>query len=92
MAPMSADRHNTTRPEGYIMWKSRFQGEFVSWADVVLSCEYKCNEGVDDSDDVCAHQGLCDMVICLPLTLGHVQVHVEHATCHARRSMPLSHM
>jgi hypothetical protein len=58
MAPMSADRHNATRPDGYMVLKSRFEDGTVSWADVVLSCEYKRNEGVDDSDDVCTHQGL----------------------------------
>jgi hypothetical protein len=58
MAPMSADRHNATRPDGYMVLKRRFQGGTVSWADVVLSCEYKRNKGVDDSDDVCTHQGL----------------------------------
>jgi hypothetical protein len=58
MAPMSADRHNATRPDGYMVLKSRLQGEALSWADIVLSCEYKHHNGVEDLDDVSTHQGL----------------------------------
>jgi hypothetical protein len=58
MAPMSADRHNATRPDGYMVLKSRSQQGTISWANVVLSCEYKQNGGVEDLDDVSTHQGL----------------------------------
>jgi hypothetical protein len=36
MAPMSADRHNATRPDGYMLAKDMFQEGTVSWADVLL--------------------------------------------------------
>jgi hypothetical protein len=41
MALMSADRHNATRPDGYMLVKDRLQERTVSWADVLLLCEYK---------------------------------------------------
>jgi hypothetical protein len=56
MAPMSADRHNATQPDGYLLVKNRIQGETVSWADIVLSCEYKCKDGNEQLDDVSVHR------------------------------------
>ena len=41
LAPKSAERYNSSRPDGYMLVKDRLQAETVSWADVVLSCEYK---------------------------------------------------
>jgi hypothetical protein len=58
MAPMSSDRHNATRPDGYLLVKDRLQERTVSWADVLLSCEYKREEGDEELDDVSIHQGL----------------------------------
>ena len=52
MAPMSADRHNATRPDGYLLAKDRMQEQTVSRADVVLSCEYKRNDGNEKLDIV----------------------------------------
>jgi hypothetical protein len=57
MAPKSADRHNASRPDGYMLVKDRFQEETISWAVVVLSCEYKRKEGDEDLDDVTIHLG-----------------------------------
>ncbi|KIM74927.1 hypothetical protein PILCRDRAFT_92352 [Piloderma croceum F 1598] len=51
MAPKSADRHNASRPDGYMLVKDRLQGETVPWADVVLSCEYKQKEGDKNLDN-----------------------------------------
>jgi hypothetical protein len=58
MSPKSADRHNASRPDGYMLVKDRLQGETVSWSDVVLSCEYKRKEGDEDLDDVTMYLGL----------------------------------
>jgi hypothetical protein len=58
ITPKSADRHNASRPDGYMLAKDRLQGEIVSWADVVLSCEYKRKEGDEDLDDVTMHLGI----------------------------------
>jgi hypothetical protein len=58
MAPKSAERHNASRPDGYMLVKDRSQLETVSWADIVLSCEYKRKEGDEDLDDVTMHLGL----------------------------------
>lgn len=63
MAPMSADRHNATRPDGYLLVKDRIQRETVSWADVVLSCEYKCKDGNEQLDDVSVHRGFWGVVV-----------------------------
>ena len=52
IAPTSAYRHNMTRPDGYMVLKSRLQGNTLSWADVVLSSEYKHHDQSEDLDDV----------------------------------------
>jgi hypothetical protein len=51
-APKSAERHNATKPDGYLLVKDRLEQGVVSWADVVLSCEYKKEEGDEHLDDV----------------------------------------
>ena|ERR1700734_3359086 len=58
LAPKSAERHNASRLDGYMLVKGRLQAETLSWADVVLSCEYKRQEGDEDLDDVTMHLGL----------------------------------
>ena len=52
MAPTSIERHNMTRPDGYLVLKDGGNGKLVSWADVLLSCEYKRKDGPEDLDDV----------------------------------------
>jgi len=55
MAPMSADRTNATRPDGYMLMKNRQKGgKSESWSDVVLSSEYKPKDGDEQLDDVSA--------------------------------------
>jgi hypothetical protein len=56
-APTSVERHNESRPDGYLVLKHG-KKEDILWADIVLSCEYKRNDGDDDLDDVRIHQGL----------------------------------
>jgi hypothetical protein len=56
MAPKSSDRHNTSKPDGYLLMKDRVREDTVSWADVVLSCEYKREDGNEELDDVSIHQ------------------------------------
>jgi hypothetical protein len=56
-APTSAERHNASRPDGYLLVKDRKQGG-VSWDDVVVSCEYKRKDGDEELDDVGISQGL----------------------------------
>jgi hypothetical protein len=46
------DRHNSSRPDGYLLVKDRLDKHAVSWADVVLSCEYKKQGGNEQLDDV----------------------------------------
>jgi hypothetical protein len=58
MEPKSADRHNATRPDGYLLVKDKVQPGIVSWADVVLSCEYKRENGDEELDDVSTRHGL----------------------------------
>jgi hypothetical protein len=70
MAPKSADRHNATRPDGYLLIKDRLQPGTVSWADVVLSCEYKLKDGAEELDDVSICAGIGDIVQHLCLALG----------------------
>jgi hypothetical protein len=53
--PMSNNRHNATRPDGYLVLKSRSLGTTISWNDILLSCEYKRNDGHEDLDDVSVH-------------------------------------
>jgi len=89
---MSADRHNATRPDGYLLVKNRMQGKTVSWADVVFSCEYKLKDGDKHLDDVRVHQGLWGAVVCLSVVLGRAHVHMGHATCYARRSVSPSYI
>jgi len=50
--PKSEDRHNSSRPDGYLLVKDRLDKHAVSWADVVLSCEYKKQGGDEQLDDV----------------------------------------
>ena len=58
-APTSADRCNESRPDGYLVLKSRKpDGKNVRWADIALSCEYKRKDGVEESNDVRTHHGL----------------------------------
>ncbi len=63
-APTSSERRNESRPDGYLVLKNRDKElskdgkkEDILWADIVLSCEYKRKDGVDDLDDVRIHQG-----------------------------------
>ena len=59
-APTSAERDDSSRPDGYLVLKDGIRGkkEDILWADIVLSCEYKSNDEDDDLDDVRTHQGL----------------------------------
>jgi hypothetical protein len=59
-APTSAERDNESRPDGYLVLKDGIRGEKddISWADIVLSCEYKPKDEDYDLDDVRIHQGL----------------------------------
>ena len=50
--PKSEDRHNSSRPDGYLLVKNRLEEHTVSWADVVLSCEYKKQGSDEQLDDV----------------------------------------
>ena len=52
MVPELIERHNMTRPDGYLVLKDRREGDAVSWADILLSCEYKRKDKLEDSDDV----------------------------------------
>ena len=52
MAPTSAERHNMTRPDGYLVLKDKDKGAMVSWSDILLSCEYKQKDSLEDLDDV----------------------------------------
>ena len=65
LTPISADRRNESRPDGYLVLKDRTREmskdgkkEDILWADIALSCEYKRKNGGDDLDDVRIHQGL----------------------------------
>ena len=69
MEPKSADRHNATRPDGYLLVKDRVQPGTVSWADVVLSCEYKREDGDEELDDVSTRYGL-ELLCYLSFALG----------------------
>jgi hypothetical protein len=53
----SAERHNESRPDGYLVLKDE-EKEDILWADIALSCEYKRKDGGDDLDDVRIHQRL----------------------------------
>ena len=64
-APTSAERHNESRPDGYMVRRVRYKPmssdgkkEVIHWADIALSCEYKRKDGPDDLNDVRIHQGL----------------------------------
>ena len=50
--PESADRCTESRPDGYLVLKGRNEGISL-WTDIVLSCEYKRNDGRQDLYDVC---------------------------------------
>jgi hypothetical protein len=53
----SAERDDETqesRPDGYLVLKDA-KKEDILWADIVLSCEYKREDGSDDLDDVRIH-------------------------------------
>jgi hypothetical protein len=54
-APTLTERHNASRPDGYLVLRIRKGGKEVRWADVVLSCEYKRKDGDDDVDHVRFH-------------------------------------
>jgi hypothetical protein len=49
--PMSNDRKNLSRPDGYSTLKGADK-KSVKWDDITLSCEYKKKDGGDDLDDV----------------------------------------
>ena len=59
-APTSSERDNDSenRPDAYLVLKDGKKEDMVLWADIVLSCEYKQDDGDDDLDDVRIHQGL----------------------------------
>jgi hypothetical protein len=44
--------------DGYLVLKHRLDSKMVSWTDVVLSCEYKQNDGIKEFNDVSTHCGL----------------------------------
>jgi hypothetical protein len=54
IAPTSSERRNTAKPDGYFLLKDRSDKNTISWADVVLSCEYKLKGRREDLDDVSA--------------------------------------
>jgi hypothetical protein len=43
-------------PDRYLLVKDRSQEKTVSWANVVLSCEYKRIEMAEELDDVSIHR------------------------------------
>ena len=49
---MSTERQNSYRPDGYLLVKDRLAQKNILWADIVLSCEYKLEDGVDQCRDV----------------------------------------
>jgi hypothetical protein len=51
MTPTSAEREDLSRPDGFMLLKSR-TGDGILWADIVLSCEYKIKDGDEQLDDV----------------------------------------
>ena len=58
--PISADRDDKSRPDGYLVLKTREtnrKNEQIHWGDIALSCEYKEEDGVGDFSDVRTHQG-----------------------------------
>jgi hypothetical protein len=64
LAPTSAERHNGSKPDGYFVLKRRNkvmskdgETEYMHWADIAVSCEYKKKDSEDDLDDVRVHQG-----------------------------------
>ncbi len=83
-----SERHNTAKPGGYFLVKDWSDKNTISWADVVLSCEYKLKDLCEDLDDVVSLVA----VVHLLFTLGHSEVHMEYAASHVGRSMPLSHI
>ena len=65
LALASTERCDESRPDGYLVLKDRNKRmstsgmiEDILWADIVLSCEYKREDGDEDLDDVRIHQGL----------------------------------
>jgi hypothetical protein len=52
-APTLSERHNASRPDGYLVLKDR--KEDIQWADIALSCEFKQEDGNDERDDVRIH-------------------------------------
>jgi hypothetical protein len=65
LAPTSTERHNESRPDGYLILRHRNKDmskdgtrEYIRWADIVVTWEYKLKDGYDDLDDVRIHQGL----------------------------------
>lgn len=59
LAPTLADRDNKSRPDGYLVLRNKEDdGNNVRWANIVLSCEYKWKDDVEESNDVRIYQGL----------------------------------
>jgi hypothetical protein len=63
-APTSAERHNASRPDGYLLVKDR----------KVLSCEYKRKDGDEELDDVSICQGV--VIYCAIMT-SHVRMYAS---------------
>jgi hypothetical protein len=63
--PISTERDDESRPDGYFVLKHRNKvmsedgkREVIRWADIVLSCEYKLEDGDNDPDDVRSSRAL----------------------------------
>jgi hypothetical protein len=51
-APTSNARQAATRPDGYMVLKEIFPEGNESWDGILLSCEYKWRDGVEQLNDV----------------------------------------
>lgn len=56
-SPVSSATHNQTRPDGYLVLKNRLLTRDVSWADILLPCEYKRKDNNSDLYDVSIQLG-----------------------------------
>jgi hypothetical protein len=77
-SPMLRDGYNTTG--GYLFLKDRSDGGAVSWDNVVLSCEYKQNDGTRQLDDVSTYSS-CFSVLTSPFRTSRSVCGVCNMSC-----------
>jgi hypothetical protein len=70
LVPTSTERRNESRPDGYLVLKTRNREvsktgarEDILWGDIAVSCEYKQGNGEMDIDDVRIRRGLLHRVL-----------------------------